>query len=72
MASIREKGPYQWAVQIRRKGWPLQSATFRTKKDAQAWARQIELAARAVGVVVHDHVIVGKERDASFRAMALL
>lgn len=42
MASIREKGPYQWAVQIRRKGWPLQSATFRTKKDAQAWARQIE------------------------------
>lgn len=42
MASIREKGPYQWAVQIRRKGWPLQSATFRTKKDAQAWARQIK------------------------------
>jgi DNA repair protein RadC len=34
--------------------------------------RQIELAARAVGVVVHDHVIVGKQRDASFRAMALL
>jgi len=34
--------------------------------------RQIELAARAVGVVVHDHVIVGKERDASFRALALL
>ena len=34
--------------------------------------RQIELAARAVGVIVHDHVIVGKERDASFRAIALL
>ena len=34
--------------------------------------RQIELAARAVGVVVHDHVIVGKESDASFRALALL
>jgi len=34
--------------------------------------RQIEQAARAVGVVVHDHVVVGKERDASFRAMALL
>lgn len=42
MASIREKGPYQWAVQIRRKGWPNQTATFRTKKDAQAWARKIE------------------------------
>jgi DNA repair protein RadC len=37
-----------------------------------AMTRQIELAARAVGVVVHDHVVVGKERDASFRAMALL
>lgn len=42
MANIREKGPYQWAVQIRRKGWPNQSATFRTKKDAQAWARKVE------------------------------
>jgi DNA repair protein RadC len=34
--------------------------------------RQIELAARAVGVVVHDHVVIGKESDASFRALALL
>jgi hypothetical protein len=36
VATIREKGPYQWAVQIMRRGWPNQSATFRTKKDAQA------------------------------------
>ena len=42
MANIREKNPFQWAVQISRKGWPTQSATFRTKKDAQAWARKIE------------------------------
>lgn len=42
MASIREKGPYQWHAQIRRKGWPYQTATFRTKKDAQAWARKVE------------------------------
>jgi len=34
--------------------------------------RQIELAARAVGVVVHDHVVVGKECDASFRSMGLI
>jgi DNA repair protein RadC len=34
--------------------------------------RQIELAARPVSVVVHDHVVIGKERDASFRALALL
>ena len=28
MATIREKGPYQWQVRIRRKGWPNQNATF--------------------------------------------
>ena len=42
MASVREKGPYQWQAQIRRKGWPNQTATFRTKKEAEAWARKIE------------------------------
>ncbi len=42
MASIREKRKGQWQVQIRRFGWPAQNATFRTKKDAQAWARKIE------------------------------
>ncbi|MEZ5654276.1 MAG: hypothetical protein R3E04_00070 [Sphingobium sp.] len=29
-------------VQIRRKGWPFQSGTFRTRKEAQAWARKTE------------------------------
>lgn len=34
--------------------------------------RQIDQAARAVGIVIHDHVVIGKERDASFRALGLL
>lgn len=34
--------------------------------------RQIDGAARAVGVVLHDHVIVGKEQDTSFRSTGLL
>jgi len=34
--------------------------------------RKVEMAARTVGVVLHDHVVIGKERDASFRALALL
>lgn len=42
MASIKEVGKLQWKVQIRRKGYPNQYGTFSTKKDAQAWARQIE------------------------------
>jgi len=33
---------------------------------------QIDSAARSVGLVVHDHVVIGKERDASFRALGLL
>lgn len=42
MATIREKSKGQWQVQIRRKGWPFQSGTFRTRKEAQAWARKTE------------------------------
>jgi len=42
VATIREKGPYQWQAQIRRKGWPYQHATFRTRKDAEAWSRSVE------------------------------
>ena len=33
---------------------------------------QIEAACQAIGVVLHDHVVVGKETDASFRALGLL
>lgn len=33
---------------------------------------QIDQASKALGVVVHDHVIVGKERDTSFRSLGLL
>lgn len=34
--------------------------------------RLIEAALGAIGVTVHDHVIVGKEEDTSFRALSLL
>ncbi|MEL7000046.1 MAG: DNA repair protein RadC [Pseudomonadota bacterium] len=34
--------------------------------------RQIEQAAKAVGIIVHDHVIVGKEYDTSFRSQGLI
>jgi len=32
----------------------------------------VENALRAVGVTVHDHIIIGKETDSSFRALGLL
>jgi DNA repair protein RadC len=33
---------------------------------------QIDRACKALGITVHDHVVIGKERDASFRSMGLL
>ncbi|MEL6687992.1 MAG: site-specific integrase [Pseudomonadota bacterium] len=42
MGTIRQKRPGQWQVLIRRQGWPHQSATFKSKKAAQAWERKIE------------------------------
>lgn len=42
MASIRKKGPFQYHVQIRRKGFPHVTQTFETRPQAEAWARGIE------------------------------
>jgi integrase len=42
MATITRRGPLQWKVRIRRRGYPDTSKTFETKADAEAWARQIE------------------------------
>ncbi|ALE53346.1 recombinase [Burkholderia sp. HB1] len=42
MATITERGPYQWRAQVRRRGHPAQSKTFDTKAEAEAWARMIE------------------------------
>lgn len=33
---------------------------------------QIERACRALGITIHDHIVIGKERDASFKALGLL
>ena len=42
MATIRQKGPEQWHAQVRRTGWPAVTDTLRTRKDAEAWARDVE------------------------------
>lgn len=42
MALIEKRGPYQWRVRIRKKGFPPQSKTFTDKKNAETWARKIE------------------------------
>ena len=42
MATIRERGPYQWQAQVLKKGHPPQYKTFNNKADAEKWARLIE------------------------------
>jgi hypothetical protein len=44
MATIRRRGS-RFQVQVRRQGQPIQSRTFLQLKDAQAWARQMEVQA---------------------------
>lgn len=42
MAQIVKRGPHQYLVRVRRKGFPAQSKTFETKADAELWAATIE------------------------------
>ncbi len=42
MARFDQRESGYWQARIRRTGWPAQSKTFRTKVEAEAWARAIE------------------------------
>lgn len=44
MASYQQRDSGYWQAKVRRKGHPVESKTFRTKTEAEAWARQIEAA----------------------------
>lgn len=42
MATFTQRESKRWQAKVRREGWPVQSKTFRTRADAEAWARTIE------------------------------
>jgi integrase len=42
MGTIRKRGDYQFQAQVRRTGYPAQSKTFDSRKDAEKWVRMIE------------------------------
>ena len=42
MATIRKTPSGTWKALIRKKGWPASAKTFRTKRDAEDWARRAE------------------------------
>lgn len=46
MASINKRGPFQYQAQVRRKGYPTQTRTFESKRDAEDWTKKIELEMR--------------------------
>lgn len=42
MATIRKRGDMQWQAIIKRRGYPLVSKTWNTRKEAEVWAREVE------------------------------
>ena len=42
MATITKTPSNTWKAIIRKRGWPTTIKTFRTKRDAQDWARRTE------------------------------
>lgn len=42
MGTIRKKGDLQWHAQVRRRGYPAQTATFISKRDAETWVASTE------------------------------
>jgi len=42
MATIEKRGPGQWRAKVRKKGFPVQTQTFGSRAEAEAWARDIE------------------------------
>ena len=51
MASFRQRNSGYWQAIVRRKGYPDESKTFRTKTEAEAWALQVEAAIERGGFV---------------------
>ncbi len=42
MATLRKTPSGIWKAPIRKKGWSTSAKTFRTKRDAEDWARRAE------------------------------
>jgi len=42
MATFIKRGDAQWQAKVRKKGYPVQTKTFKTKARAEQWARTVE------------------------------
>ncbi|MDH3639517.1 MAG: site-specific integrase, partial [Gammaproteobacteria bacterium] len=42
MATITKTSAGSWKAIVRKTGWPTKTKTFRVKRDATDWARQVE------------------------------
>lgn len=65
MAVFEQRESGWWQAKIRRKGFPSQSKTFRTKLDAQVWARGIDS-----GIDKGTHVSTAAAENTLFKDLA--
>ena len=42
MSTVRQRASGYWQAIVRKKGYPDESRTFRTKTEAQDWGRSVE------------------------------
>ena len=63
MAVFEQRESGWWQAKIRRKGFPSQSKTFRTKLEAQVWARGIDS-----GIDKGTHVSTAAAENTLFKA----
>ncbi len=77
MTSVTKTPSGTWKAIIRKRGWPTTIKTFRTKRDAQDWARRTEDdmvrgayidRAPKPGPVNQDSVLVRRLADMAKRA----
>lgn len=64
MASIKQTGPRSWRVLVRRKGHPQVCRTFKTEKDAKAFAKRAEAEIAAGRTIAKGGLTVARAVEA--------
>ena len=51
MATLTQRASGWWQAKVRKRGFPAESKSFRTKTEAEAWALQVEASMAQGGFV---------------------
>lgn len=66
MASIKQYRGKTWRAIVRRKGFPVESKTFESKRDAEAWAASVEAR---MGVSKFDELQLKQSRTTTVKSL---